>query len=181
MWKKFKDWTYNKQQPAVTFKGLKVLIGNRLFNLRKARQSDVSNLLKIERELYDGLTPWDKSSFMREIGRSHGSLYLVLENTDEIVAFIGLNWNLDEAHITNLAVLSEYQEQKIGHWLLEYVIEYCKKLDVDRLTLEVDVENHVAIHLYHSLGFKNGRIKKFYYNFNNGDAMNMELLLRTEN
>ncbi|BDR58767.1 ribosomal protein S18-alanine N-acetyltransferase [Xylocopilactobacillus apicola] len=179
MWQKFIDWTFNGRQNFVEYKPIQVFIETKLFTLRKAEMDDISDLLKIEREVYAGQTPWDRSAFVREIGQRRGSLYLILENSKEIVAFIGLNWNREEAHITNFAVLTKYQQQGIGRWLLNYAVEYTNKLSVSKLTLEVSVENQVAIHLYHAVGFQDGRIMKFYYSFNNGgDAMNMELDLR---
>ena len=177
MWKKFKNWTYKNNQSPVEFRSSNVIIQNTLFTLRKAELFDVKSLLQIEREVYDGETPWDSKAFTREIERRFGSLYLILENKRSIVAFIGLNWNQEEMHITNFAVLTAYQGQKIGRWLLNFAIDYATSLLVNKITLEVSVENQIAIHLYHAVGFEDGQIKKFYYSFNNGDAMNMELEL----
>ncbi|BDR56653.1 ribosomal protein S18-alanine N-acetyltransferase [Xylocopilactobacillus apis] len=175
MWKKFKDWTSNNSGSESKFQSEQILINNQLFTLRSANESDIDRFLKMEKELYEGRTPWDAGAFTREIRRHQDALYLILENTNDLVAFIGLNWNHEESHITNFAVLTSYQEQGIGRWLLNYAIDYSRKLKAKKLTLEVSVENNIAIHLYHTVGFRDGNIKRFYYNFNNGDAMNMEL------
>ncbi|MGL5900658.1 MAG: ribosomal protein S18-alanine N-acetyltransferase [Lactobacillaceae bacterium] len=174
MWKKFKNWTTNNFD-IVKFEPEIVRLGTQIFTLRKATSLDINQFLFIEKENYQGKTPWDYSAFIRELNRRQFSLYLSLVQGNQIIAFIGFNWNSREAHITNFAISRTKQHQGIGKWLLQYVINYAKKIPVFRITLEVSVDNEIAIKLYHSLSFKDGRIKKFYYSFNHGDAMNMYL------
>lgn len=175
MWKKFKDWTTSNFKSPVIFKPEIVQQGRQIYTLRQAEKGDIAAFLTIEKENYQGQTPWDYSAFMRELNRKQGSLYFSLIKDNAVIAFIGLNWNRQEAHITNFAVKQANQQQGVGKWLLQYAINYARQIPVAQVTLEVSVENSVAIKLYHSLGFKDGRIKKFYYSFNHGDAMNMFL------
>ena len=80
---------------------------------------------------------------------------------------------IDEAHVTNLCVHPNYQNQKLAHRLLLSSIEECYKNKIKYITLEVRVSNEKAIHLYEKFGFKSLGLRKKYYQDNNEDALIM--------
>ena len=80
---------------------------------------------------------------------------------------------IDEAHITNIAVLKEYRGKKIGEALLKEMINTCKDNKINSMTLEVRVSNLVAQNLYKKFGFKFSGIRKEYYSDNKEDAIIM--------
>ena len=61
--------------------------------------------------------------------------------------------------------------------LMQEMIAIARQQDRQRMTLEVAVDNAPALHLYHELGFKEGRIRRNYYTNEHKDAMDMELSL----
>lgn len=80
---------------------------------------------------------------------------------------------LDEAHITNLAVDSQYRQMGIGSALLSALIEYSVQVDIKRMTLEVRDHNVNAIKLYEKFGFISYGRRKGYYQDSGEDAVIM--------
>ena len=68
-----------------------------------------------------------------------------------------------EGNINNLAVLQSFRGKGVGSMLIDDMIKVAKELKLSALTLEVNVNNVVAIALYQKFGFKvEGRRTKFY-------------------
>ena len=80
---------------------------------------------------------------------------------------------MDEGHITNVAVHSDYRGKKIGDELVKSLVNLCKENNIVSMTLEVRVSNVVAQNLYKKYGFKLSGIRKEYYSDNKEDAMIM--------
>lgn len=68
-----------------------------------------------------------------------------------------------EAHITSIAVDSNYRRAGIGKRLLINALVSAKKMYLLSCSLHVRVSNEAAIKLYESLNFNKIRIKEKYY------------------
>lgn len=145
------------------------------FVFRYMREEDIDQILKIEELSF--ATPWTRQSFENELNLNQFAVYLVLEKDGQIVGYCGMWLIVDEAHITNIAVLPEFRGQKLGEAILRMIIEVAKKRGAKSMTLEVRVSNTVAQSLYRKLGFMNGGIRKNYYTDNYEDALVMWVTL----
>lgn len=92
---------------------------------------------------------------------------------DKVVGYVGIWFIVDEGHITNVAVHSDYRGQKIGDKLVEGLVKMSKENKIVSMTLEVRTSNIVAQNLYKKYGFKIGGIRKEYYSDNKEDAIIM--------
>lgn len=180
MFKKFKSLFQKKNdnEIMIDYADQTLTIHQQTYTMARAKYSDIDEMLVLERALYDGETPWDKMAFMSEIRKTDVSLYLVLRNQEEMVAFIGCWFTKDESHITNIAVSKYYQDRGIGRFLMQYMIDLMRSEGSQKMTLEVRTNNEPAKHLYHSLGFEDGHIKVGYYVMDHADAMDMCLTLQ---
>ncbi|WP_066057326.1 ribosomal protein S18-alanine N-acetyltransferase [Robertmurraya korlensis] len=138
---------------------------------RYLKEEDIDQILKIEELSF--ATPWTRQSFENELNLNQFAVYLVLEKEGQIVGYCGMWLIVDEAHITNIAVLPEFRGQKLGEAILRMIMEIAKKRGAKTMTLEVRVSNEVAQSLYRKLGFMNGGIRKKYYTDNYEDALVM--------
>jgi [ribosomal protein S18]-alanine N-acetyltransferase len=138
---------------------------------RHMREDDIEQIVNIETLSF--ATPWSRESFFNELNKNQFATYVVMEDDEKIIGYCGMWLIVDEAHITNIAVLPEYRGRKLGDALLAKVIETARDMGAKSMTLEVRVSNHVAQNLYRKYGFKNGGIRKGYYTDNHEDAIVM--------
>lgn len=174
MLRKFKDalWPMGPAE-RFPFEQQSISVKDKELILRKAHMSDVTDYMYIQEQIYSKPAPWPKEVVINEL-RNKRALYLSLLDQSRCVAFIGVSLNnTDEAHITNIAVLPEYQNDGIGHLFLNQIFEYCRKRQFANLSLEVDVTNDSAIELYKAFGFKTRTVHEKYYFRNHHDALEM--------
>lgn len=114
---------------------------------------------------------WSYNILKQEL-ENENTTYIIAKENNDVVGFAGISTCLDEATLNNIVVKKSCRNKGIGGELLEALIELCEELHMKSLTLEVDVSNEPAIHLYEKFGFKNLGIRKKYYN-NSNDAFIM--------
>ncbi|MCZ0756478.1 ribosomal protein S18-alanine N-acetyltransferase [Anoxybacillus sp. J5B_2022] len=140
-------------------------------NFRPMTLDDLDGVLAIEKTSFT--LPWSREAFYNELVHNRYAKYVVMEHDGRIIGYCGMWVVIDEAHITNVAVLPEYRGKKLGEALMRKMMEIAKQLGAVTMTLEVRVSNNVAQSLYRKLGFLNGGIRKRYYPDNQEDALVM--------
>ncbi|WP_057877821.1 ribosomal protein S18-alanine N-acetyltransferase [Levilactobacillus paucivorans] len=187
MLKKFKSWYKNVfgsrrelvREEAMDVKNHRVEIRDETYFVAKALFTDIPEMIEIERAVYSGQAPWDSTAFANKLRREKDRLYLVIRKNDRLLAFIGSTFDEHEqdAHITNIAVLPEFQAHGLGRFLLSVMIKKAKKLNYRTVSLEVRVSNKSAQRLYRDLDFEQTGIKRGYYFGDHEDAADMVLYL----
>lgn len=148
------------------------------YEIRYMVENDIDDVLIVEENSFS--TPWSRIAFVNELKSNKFAHYLVLLCNSEVIGYCGIWIIVDEAHITNIAVHSNYRGLKLGEQLLTHAMVLAKTLGATKITLEVRVSNLVAQKLYRKLGFKNGGIRKKYYTDNLEDALVMWVDLNGE-
>ena len=144
--------------------------------IEELRLSDLDDLMEIEATAY-GDHHWSRDSFASELNNKLAKYYVAKNNSDKLVAYLGV-WNIiDETHITTIAVHQDYRRKKIGEALIAKMLEDCYNNFIKYITLEVRESNIPAINLYQKYGFKSLGTRKGYYQDNGEDA----LIMWTEN
>ena len=95
--------------------------------------------------------------------------FLAKEET-EVIGYIGMKVVLDEADITNVAVLPAYRKKGIAGKLLEQLLDEARQQGIYSIYLEVRDSNAAAITLYKHAGFKEVGKRKNYYEHPQEDA-----------
>ncbi len=144
---------------------------NTSLTFRLLNKDDIEDLLKIEHESFT--LPWTREAFQNEFTINQFAVYVGLEDEGKLIGYCGAWIIIDEAHITNVAVLPQYRGKKLGEALMRKVMELAVEREVKTMTLEVRVSNEVAQSLYRKLGFQDGGIRKNYYTDNQEDALVM--------
>ncbi|WP_254871006.1 ribosomal protein S18-alanine N-acetyltransferase [Bacillus sp. Marseille-Q1617] len=132
---------------------------------------DLDAVMEIEHRSFS--IPWSREAFYNEIEQNHLSTYLVVEDGERVAGYCGVWLVVDEAHITNVAVLPDYRGQGLGEALMQRIMDISKKVGARVMTLEVRVSNKAAQGLYRKMGFQDGGIRKRYYSDNQEDALVM--------
>lgn len=135
--------------------------------IRSMTKDDVDSVYIVEEDCFTD--PWSKESIRKEL-KNDLARYLVAELDNKIVGYVGVWFVVDEGHITNVAVHSDYRGKKIGDKLVKEMVKLCKESKLVAMTLEVRSSNTVAQNLYRKYGFKMGGIRKEYYSDNKEDA-----------
>lgn len=117
-----------------------------------------------------------KEKVIFDIKNNPFTKYFTYTIDNKPVAFINYYLIYERAELININVTSNYQNQKIGTKLLEYMINDCKNNNANNITLEVKVTNYNAIHLYEKIGFKKIGLRKGYYQGIDGILMEKELM-----
>ena len=138
--------------------------------IRRMTMADVDGVAAVEAATFP--TPWSRDAFASEM-KNVAARYLVAEKDGAVIGYAGAWIIIDESHITNIAVLSDYRGQGIGRRLTEGLMQYLSNLGAAYATLEVRKSNEVAQNLYKSLGFIKLGVRKRYYEDNGEDALIM--------
>ena len=78
---------------------------------------------------------------------------LVYENTP--VGYIAITTEEDALFLSKIYVLRTYRGKKIGTQALKFIENKARELNLKRITLTVNKNNHSAIKAYEKLGFEN--------------------------
>ncbi len=105
--------------------------------------------------------------FFRKPSRPDGSSS---DRAGTIVGYAGMWLMLNEAHITTIAMRTQWRGKGLGELLLASLIESAHDLGSHRVTLEVRVTNEPAQNLYRKYGFTQEGLRPRYYSDNNEDA-----------
>lgn len=127
-------------------------------------EMEKSHLDKISDELNEFDEFWSSNILIDEFNNENSKYFVIIDGED-ILGFAGLWFNIDEAHVMNIAVKKDFRRNNIGTKLLEYLIKIAKSEKKICITLEVREDNLPAVKLYEKMDFvKMGRRKKYYNN-----------------
>ncbi|MFY9997144.1 MAG: ribosomal protein S18-alanine N-acetyltransferase [Leclercia sp.] len=144
---------------------------NNTITFRKMTVEDLDDVIEVEVNSF--ATPWSREAFYNELTKNQFAHYLVAEVDDKVVGYCGVWIIVDEAHITNIALLPDYRGLKLGEALMGRIVEIAREVGAIRITLEVRVSNERAQNLYRKFGFEEGALRKQYYTDNMEDALVM--------
>lgn len=139
--------------------------------IRPMMAEDIEAVLVIEQNSFS--SPWSREAFQAEVCDNDLAHYLVMENNKKIIGYGGMWIIIDEAHVTNIAILPDCRGNGFGKLLLKELIQIAKVKGANKMTLEVRVSNVAAIKLYNSFDFKECGRRLGYYTDNNEDAIIM--------
>lgn len=139
---------------------------------RPINESDVKEVIEIENSCFP--EPWEDEIFEifaeMESEIHHGleiSIMRVIEQNDEIVGYVLWSYHYRKrlGHILNLAIREDYQGRGIGKKTLKYTLDQLRKMNAEKVYLEVRESNSRAIRLYENFGMTaTGRINGYYSN-----------------
>ena len=134
----------------------------RLANLARVRLlqlSDLAHMMPLENAAYD--FPWSEAIFRDCFNANYTGLAIEVEGV-----FLGygmLSIAAGEAHILNIVIDASQRGRGLGKKLVKRLIDQARWHRAERVFLEVRASNHVAHHLYTSLGFLEIGARKAYY------------------
>jgi [ribosomal protein S18]-alanine N-acetyltransferase len=135
------------------------------------RRRHLRSVMRIESRVYS--RPWSLTLFLSELNIRSGRSYVAARIGGAVVGYAGVMMQLDEGHITTIAVDPAWQRYKIGSRMLSYLAHSARAMGAKHLTLEVRVSNQGAQAMYRNFGFEEAGIRKNYYSDTPEDALIM--------
>jgi len=134
---------------------------------------DLEQLMEIE--AYSFPTPWKRAMYEHDLTRNEHSRFFVIKNCEnnELAAYIGSWFIVDEAHIGTIATKREYRGLRLAEQLVAYTALQAINEGMAYIILEVRVSNAPAIKLYERMGFERVGLRKGYYSDTSEDAILM--------
>ncbi len=126
---------------------------------RRMRPADLAEVARLEKSLY--AFPWSLGNFRDSV--TAGYECWVVAHGENVVGYAVLMVALDEAHLLNFAIASEWQNQGLGRAFLSHVVEVARAAGSQIIYLEVRPSNAAARHLYRKVGFQQIAIRPDYY------------------
>jgi ribosomal-protein-alanine N-acetyltransferase len=138
--------------------------------VRQADEGDMNAVLTIERQCFNvyyyDYYMLDRRDFEFYL-RDADSLFLVAVRETQVVGdILGPvdTWrNPPSAHIDSIAVLPEYQHERVGTRLLQSFLEEVRRRGCTRVTLEVSTANGAGLAFFSRHGFRQTRRLPDYY------------------
>tara|TARA_A100001388_G_C28507301_1_gene374545 strand:+ start:154 stop:594 length:441 start_codon:yes stop_codon:yes gene_type:complete len=121
---------------------------------------------------------WSKKQWAEELKKEGIKVFgLLISNL--VIGICVFHVVLDEAQINFFAVNRKYRNKGFGSYLMEYIINYCEKLNINKLFLEVSNTNLTAEKFYSHFDFYTVGIRRNYYK-DGSDALLKEKILTTK-
>lgn len=126
---------------------------------RQMRMGDLPEVAGLEKSLY--AFPWSLGNFRDSVTAGYDCW--VVTHGESVIGYAVLMVALDEAHLLNFAVASEWHNQGIGRGFLAHMVEVARLAGCQIVYLEVRPSNLAARHLYRTMGFQQIAIRPDYY------------------
>ena len=140
--------------------------------IRAIREEDVRQIHEIETLCFP--MPWSEESILHDVKENPVARWLVLDDGEgRVLAYAGMWFVLDEAHVCNVAVHPDYRRLGYGRRIMDALMQLAQDNYMSMMTLEVRRSNTPAQNLYHACGFLDVGYRKRYYEDNKEDALIM--------
>lgn len=138
--------------------------------IRQMEPADIPEVAAIEKDCFS--QPWSEQGFAD--GLAHAAVFLIAEDKEEIIGYIGMYVSEPEGEITNVAVAPGRRGAGCGKVLVREMQKWAMAHGVNRIVLEVRAHNATAIHVYGQCGFRKIGVRRNFYSFPKEDADVME-------
>ncbi len=151
--------------------------GDLLVHIDPMRPEDMDRVLQIEARSFS--LPWTAEMFLAERERPEkGEVFVARtaeEGAAEVVGYLCLWLIAGEVHINNIAVDPARRRRGVGARLVRFALEWARRHQARRISLEVRASNHAAQVLYRQFGFQVAGTRRHYYDKPREDALIMTL------
>ncbi len=138
-----------------------------MIRIREMQVKDADAVAAIEQQIFS--QPWSRQGFLDAVNLAN-TVFLVAEENNRIVGYIGMYVAMDEGEITNVAVAPVERCHGIGGMLIAELLKIAENKGIARIVLEVRVSNDSAIRLYERNGFVQCGVRRGFYEFPKEDA-----------
>ena len=130
-----------------------------MLSIKQINETDIDLCYELDSNT---ISLWSKKQWANEFKKEGIKVFgLLLSNL--VIGICVIHVVLDEAQINFFVVDKKYRKRGYGSYLMRYLIRHCKKLNVNKLLLEVSNINLTAEKFYNRFDFSTVGIRKNYY------------------
>ena len=146
-----------------------------MLSIKQIKEKDIDLCYELDSNT---ISLWSKKQWIDEFKKEDIKVFgLLLSNL--LIGICVFQVVLDEAQINLFVVNQKYRKKGFGSYLMVYLIKQCKKLDINKLILEVSRNNAIAEKFYSRFDFYTVGIRTKYYK-DGSDALLKEKKLTTQ-
>ena len=130
-----------------------------MISIKQINEKDIDLCYELDSNT---ISLWSKKQWSNEFKKEDTKIFgLLIANF--LIGICVLQFVLDEAYINYFVVKQKYREKGFGSYFMSYLIKKCKKLNINKLLLEVSQNNIKAENFYNRFDFHTVGTRKKYY------------------
>lgn len=141
--------------------------------IQEIKSTDYDIIEKVEK-LFPSF--FSKTRIIDDFRENDFTKYFIYIEKSNIIGIVNYYDLIDRFELCYIEVSEEFRNKKVGSKLIEELIRIGQNKNIINITLEVNVDNQVAIKLYEKYGFKIVAIRKGYYNGIDGYLMERKMM-----
>ena len=146
-----------------------------MISIKQINENDIDLCYELDSKT---ISLWSKKQWANEFKKEGTKIFgLLLENL--VIGICVFQVVIDEVQINYFVVNQNFRNRGFGSYLMSFLIKRCKKLNINKLLLEVSQSNITAENFYNRFDFSTVGIRKNYYK-DGSDALLKEKNLRTK-
>ena len=146
-----------------------------MISINQINEKDIDSCVELDSNT---ISLWSKKQWVNEFQKD-GIKVFGISLANLLIGICVLHVVIDEAQINYFAFYEEYRNKGFGSYFMSYLIKLCKKLNINKLLLEVSQNNVAAEKFYSRFGFLTVGIRRNYYK-DGSDALLKEKKLSTK-
>jgi len=146
-----------------------------MISIKQLNKNDIDLCYELDSNT---ISLWSKAQWNNEL-KKDGIKVIGLLISNLVIGICVFHMILDEAQIHFFVIDQKYRKQGFGSYLMNYLIKYCEKLNINKLFLEVCHNNTTAEKFYSRFDFFTTGIRRNYYR-DGSDALLKEKILTSK-
>ena len=146
-----------------------------MISIKNINEKDIDLCYELD---LNTISLWSKKQWSHEFKKEGIRVYGVFFS-NLLIGICVFHVVLDEAQINFFAVNQKYRKKGYGSYLMNYLIRQCEDLNINKLFLEVSLNNATAEKFYSRFDFSTVGIRRNYYK-DGSDALLKEKKLTTK-
>ena len=130
-----------------------------MISIKQINEKDIDLCYELDSNT---ISLWSKKQWVNEL-KKEGTKIFGLFFTNIVIGICVFQFVLDEGQINYFVINHRFREKGFGSYLMSYLIKKCKKLNLNKILLEVSQDNVTAERFYSRFDFSTVGIRKNYY------------------
>ena len=144
-----------------------------MLTIKQIKEKDIDLCYELDSNT---ISLWSKKQWIDEFKKEGVNVFgLLLSNI--IIGMCVFHVILDEAQINFFVVNHKYRKKGFGSLLMLFLIKQCKKLDINKLILEVSRNNAIAEKFYSRFDFSTVGLRRNYYKDGSNALLKEKILI----